>query len=78
MNHTDVSAEPNETRQAALNGKTAIPIRYHKKKDGTIFPVEITATHFVWKDYNAHIAAIRDITFRLQEQDKRIELGVVN
>lgn len=74
MNHTDVSAEPNETRKAALGGKTAIPIRYHKKKDGTVFPVEITATHLVWKDHNAHIAAIRDITFRIQEQEKRIEL----
>jgi PAS domain S-box-containing protein len=74
MNHTDVSAEPNETRQAALNGKTTIPIRYHKKKDGTVFPVEITASHFSWKEHNAHIAAIRDITFRIQEQEKRIEL----
>ena len=74
MNHTDVSAEPDETRRAALSGKTAIPIRYHKKKDGTVFPVEITATHLVWKGYNAHIAAIRDITFRIQAQEKRVEL----
>jgi two-component system NtrC family sensor kinase len=45
-----------------------VPLRYHHKKDGTVFPVEITGRFFVWRGRSVHIAAIRDITAR-----KRIE-----
>jgi len=71
----DLSAEPSETRTATTGRKTLIPVRWHRKKDGTVFPVEITATHFTWNDRPVHIAAIRDITQRLEaeEEQKRLE-----
>lgn len=62
--NTDVSAEPDETTRATLEGMTSIPTRWHRKKDGTVFPVEIRATHFDWRGRRVHIAAIRDITER--------------
>jgi two-component system cell cycle sensor histidine kinase/response regulator CckA len=68
MNHADVSAEPDKTRQAALEGHTQIPLRWHKRKDGTVFPVEITGQHFDWKGHSVHIAAIRDTTQRLEAE----------
>ncbi len=66
MKNTDLSAEPKETHMATVSALTEAPIRYHRKKDGTVFPVEITARHFVWKNKDVHVAAIRDITQRIE------------
>ncbi len=64
MNHTDLSVQPEATRAAALTGLHSIPLRYHHKRDGTVFPVEITASHLVWQGRQAHIASIRDVSDR--------------
>ncbi len=69
MNHRDVSAEPERTREATLKEMTVVPLRYHRKKDGTVFSVEITATHLVWKGRKSHLASIRDITERNKIED---------
>jgi two-component system cell cycle sensor histidine kinase/response regulator CckA len=68
MNHTDVSAEPDRTRQAAVEGATRIPVRWHRKRDGTVFPVEITASHFEWRGRAVHVAAIRDVSDRIRAE----------
>ncbi|MGE5569708.1 MAG: ATP-binding protein [Rhodospirillales bacterium] len=75
MKNTDFSAEPDSTRAATLAGRTFVPVRWHRKKDGTVFPVEITARHFNRQGRPVHIAAIRDITDRLraEEEHSRIE-----
>jgi PAS domain S-box-containing protein len=66
LRNVDLSDQPEETRQATAQRLHNVSLRYHRKKDGAIFPVEITATHLNWKGRPAHIAAIRDITERLQ------------
>ena len=72
MKNTDLSAEPDETRNACVRAISAntvqIPLRFHRKKDGTVFPVEIMATSLVWKGISVHIPAIRDITERKQSE----------
>ena len=68
--NTDISAEPEYTRKATLDRANHIPVRWHKKKDGTVFPVEINASHLVWNQRPVHIAAIRDITLRKNADDK--------
>jgi len=50
-----------------------IPLRWHRKKDGTTFPVEITARFIQWKGQQVHLAAIRDVTRRIQAE-KELEL----
>ncbi len=70
MRNLDLSAQPDATRQAMDEKHTRIPIRYHRKKDGTIIPVEITASHLSWQSRHVHIAAIRDITERQRAQEK--------
>jgi PAS domain S-box-containing protein len=67
--NTDMSAEPSETRAATIGRRTLVPVRWHRKKDGTFFPVEITASHFIWNSRPVHIAAIRDITPRLEAEE---------
>ena len=69
MRNVDVSVEPDSTTTATLTGITNIPVRWHRKKDGTVFPVDIRATHFEWQGLPVHLAAIRDVTERVRAQE---------
>jgi PAS domain S-box-containing protein len=64
--NTDLSAEPEATRAATIGSATVIPLRRHRKKDGTVFPVEITASRFLWNARPVHLAAIRDVTEQMK------------
>jgi PAS domain S-box-containing protein len=68
----DISAEPEESKAAirkAVAGKlTRIPLRYYRKRDGTVFPAEISASTFMLGDRRVMCAVVRDITER-----KRVE-----
>lgn len=74
MKNTDLSAQPGETRRQTeqaphIAGQPImILLRYHRKKDGAIFPVEVAARAFFLQERSVHIAAIRDISER-----KRLE-----
>jgi PAS domain S-box-containing protein len=80
-NH-DLSAEPEKAMQETTELNKTIPLRYHRKKDGTIFPVEISANSFVLKGRDIILAAIRDITERmltekmLQQNEERLRLSL--
>lgn len=69
LRNVDLSAEPKSTARAAQGKMSVVPVRYHRKKDGTIFPVEITGSHFEWQGRKVHIAAIRDISRRLKTEE---------
>lgn len=75
LKNTDVSAQPEETRTATHSteiGQVLVPVRYHRRKDGTVFPVEIIGKAFEWKGRMVHAAAIRDISERVRV-DKQLE-----
>ena len=67
--NTLVSAEPDATRAATQEVKRIIPFRYHKRKDGSIFPVEITANVILINGRDVIIAAVRDISDKKLAQD---------
>ncbi len=70
---TDLSAEPAKT-QAAMgmgDGTVRVPLRWHRTKDGTVFPVEITANFFELHGRRIMLAAIRDITERKRAEEQR-------
>jgi PAS domain S-box-containing protein len=69
MRNVDVSVEVERTTAATLTGVKEIPLRWHRKKDGTVFPVDIQASHFDWQGRAVHLAAIRDITERVRTQE---------
>ena len=69
----EVSAEPEKTRAAIVDYPTRVQLRWHRKKDGTVFPVEITNNYFVSQGRKVHVAAIRDITER-QRAEKELRL----
>jgi PAS domain S-box-containing protein len=78
----NVSAEPEETRMATENGVENVPVRYHIKKDGTVFPIEMTGRSFMVNGTAKFIALARDITERKQSENelqKKIEeLAIIN
>lgn len=76
MKNIHLSAEPEQTN--TVTKKTPIipqqiihiPLRWHRRKDGTAFPVEITGRFFTRDGQPVHIAAIRDITERIQTENE--------
>ena len=44
-------------------------LNLRRKKDGTVFPVEITSRYFLWKGREVYVAAVRDITERRRVEE---------
>jgi len=83
MHNTDLSAEPEATRKATntpapSDSTIKIPLRWHRKKDRTRFPVGITARFVTWKGESVHIAAIRDITEQYQIEQELVQLAITD
>ena len=66
MRNDDLSAEPEKTQAALKGGLADVPLRWHRKKDRTVFPVEITGTYFILDGKDVHLAALRDISDRMR------------
>jgi PAS domain S-box-containing protein len=72
---TDMSAEPEDTHQRTQEARVepgrvfSIPLRLHRKKDGTVFPVEITARAFVRQERVLLFVSARDITERRRAEE---------
>jgi PAS domain S-box-containing protein len=83
MKNIDFSAEPKEKSKATQTRGTYIPVKYHRKENGTVFPAEISASIFNYQGRDVHIAAIRDITERqrmeaqIQRSQKMDSLGLL-
>jgi PAS domain S-box-containing protein len=83
LKHSSITAEPEESEQSIkqiLSGEISrVPLRYHKRKDGTIFPVEISSGTFNLGDRRILCGVVRDITERKQTEEalrkKRKELS---
>jgi PAS domain S-box-containing protein len=58
----DISAEPEKTHLVISEQHKRVPLRWHRRKDGTVFPVEITLSFFETRGRKYHVAAIRDLT----------------
>jgi PAS domain S-box-containing protein len=72
MTVREVSAEPDRSaaavQQATVAGTMFIPLRYHRKKDGTVFPVQLVSGPFLWKGRTVFFSWIQDITDRVQAE----------
>lgn len=70
MRVTDVSAEPHETLAAIARadavGGARVDVRWHKRRDGTVFPVELTAGLLRIGARRLMFAAMHDIEEKLR------------
>lgn len=69
MASNEISAEPAATQKALQETPVTVPLRYHRKKDGTIFPLEITMNTFELNRRKTVIAAARDISERQRAEE---------
>ncbi len=71
----DLFADPEEGSHQIVSSRSGIlhiPLRYHRKKDGAIFPVEISCSFFELGGQRLRLAAMRDISERIRtEQELR-------
>jgi len=68
LRSTNLSAEPEKTAKALADRQTDISLRYHRHKDGHVFPVEIIAVFLQWKGRPVHFVSIRDISTKMQAE----------
>ncbi|OPY31704.1 MAG: putative diguanylate cyclase [Methanomassiliicoccales archaeon PtaU1.Bin124] len=70
---SDLSAEPELTKESVNNlhdqGELHVPIRYHRRKNGTVFPAEISASSFNWKGKMHVTVFVQDITERIRAEE---------
>jgi PAS domain S-box-containing protein len=65
MKKNHLSAEPEKTQTAIKEYIRKAQTRWHRKKDGTVFAVEITGAYFICNGKEVQLAAVRHITERL-------------
>ena len=74
LKHSDITADLEKSDKSikkTLEGKLyKIPVRYHRKKDATVFPVEISAGTFELAGRRVLCGVVRDITERKQSEEK--------
>jgi PAS domain S-box-containing protein len=73
LKYSDITAEPEESEKAiaiTITGKMhRVPLRYHRKKDNTVFPVEASTSMFDLVGRKVICVVIRDITDRKKAED---------
>jgi PAS domain S-box-containing protein len=72
----DLSAEPEKTREALDQQVPRVTLQYHRKKDGTVFPVDIALAYFNHKGRSVQILSIRDLT-GVQQIDDALRIANV-
>ncbi len=73
LEYTELTAEPDlseESINETLAGmRTKVPLRYHRKKDGTVFPVEISSSTFNLPGQRVLCGVVRDISERIRTEE---------
>ena len=77
MSHSEITSEQeasDDSIQKTLEGKLdSIPLRYHRKKDGSVFPVEISASTFTYKGRRVICGVVRDFTERKKTEQELLD-----
>jgi PAS domain S-box-containing protein len=68
MKISDISAQREETESTIRSGTTTVLLRFHRKKSGAVFPVEISGGYFTLRCRALHTGFVRDISERRQLQ----------
>jgi PAS domain S-box-containing protein len=72
LQHRDLFAEKDTAEAQKGFPEPFQPLVYYRKKDGTVFPAETTASHYPQKKRTICIVSIRDITERRKAEEEMI------
>lgn len=79
LNHRSITAEPEDsdaTIRLAMTGvPVRIPLRYHRRKDRSVFPVEISASAFRFRGRMLVCGIIKDITHNVELEREILAAG---
>ena len=75
MTPENVSAEPEKTRDHINSGDPFVPLRWHRKKNGERFAVEITANLINYRGRRTALVALRDVTARQLAEESHARLA---
>ena len=70
ITYTDLVAQPEPEDTCPLPGPVFCPVPYHRRKDGTRFPVEVTESTYLQKKRTICIFSIRNITNRKEAEER--------
>lgn len=57
-----LSGEPEKTRETLARQVPRIPLRYHRRRDGTVFPADLTIAYCTLDGRQVMILSVRDLT----------------
>ena len=66
----DISVYPQESIKSMKEKDTHVPLRWHRKKDGSLFPVEINVSYILWNGRVTRLSVIHDITDRKRAEEE--------
>ena len=75
----DISSEKDKTKDAVKKlkkgqqGSRFVPVRYQQKKDGTVFPAEISVASCISDGRKKYISSVRDMSDRIQAQKELLK-----
>ena len=73
LHHWDITAQSEESdtsiRQTLAGTRSHVPLRYHRKHDGTVFPVEISASRFTLHGRTVLCGVVLDISDRVRMEE---------
>lgn len=71
-----LSTSPAEAQlfRQADQGTIRLPLQFHRKRDGTVFPVELAAQYFDWRGKRRILGTVRDLSERLEAEEQRRKL----
>ena len=64
LQYVALSAQPDKIMKSIKKAMKLTSMQHHKKQDGTIFPVEMTISPFLFKGKSVLMVVVRDITER--------------
>ena len=65
-----LSAEPEKSMKGMSHIPSNVPLRYHRKKDGSVFPASLTTSIIMVNGHEAVLDATRDITLQKKIEEE--------
>ena len=70
INITRLSTDPEKTEESIVLAQERVPLRYHRKKEGTVFPVEIVTSSFSQNNKDYMVGILRDISAQVNANER--------